>query len=127
MSMSTPDWLEQAARRSAREPWTLGHAFERYRELEERTWEQLVEDLDCTEEQVQWLSLCRRPEREAFSEQVAQLAKRFEVDLRRLTRVLRRGQVMDALGQAGANGGGTGENSLLVAARDRSDKDETNS
>ncbi|WP_338865485.1 hypothetical protein [Myxococcus stipitatus] len=126
--MSPPDWLETAARRSSLEPWTLGHAFESYRELEDRTPSQLAEDLGCTEEQVHWLALCRRPEDgEGFAEQVEQIAKRFEVDLLRLTRVLRRVEVMDALRLAGADGEEAGEDSVLLAARDRSGEGETSS
>ncbi|QSQ14826.1 hypothetical protein [Myxococcus landrumensis] len=126
--MSPLDWLEAAARRSSLESWTLGHAFERYRELEERTPAQLAEDLGCTQEQVQWLALCHRPEEgEGFAEQVGQLAKRFEVDLLRLTRVLRRVEVMDALQLAGADGEEAGEDAVLLAARDRSGEGENHS
>ncbi|WP_342374555.1 hypothetical protein NVS55_24765 [Myxococcus stipitatus] len=126
--MSPPDWLETAARRSSLEPSTLGHAFARYRELEERTPEQLADDLGCTVEQTQWMSLCHRPEDgEGFAEQVGQIAKRFEVDLLKLARVLRRVEVIDALQLAGADGEEPGEDSVLLAARDRSEEDKTHS
>ncbi|AGC46279.1 hypothetical protein MYSTI_04991 [Myxococcus stipitatus DSM 14675] len=125
--MSSPDWLEAAARRSSLEPWTLGHTFERYRDLESRTPKQLADELGCTEEQVKWMALCHCPQDEGFAEQVAQLAKRYEVDLRQLTRILRRVQVMEALRRAKAGGKGTRKVTVLIAARDHSTKDKKNS
>ncbi|WP_205522625.1 hypothetical protein [Myxococcus eversor] len=95
--MTTPDWLEPAVRRCSRESWTLGHAFERFREMERRTDSQLAVDLGCTEEQLQWLSLCRRPAGARFAMQAAQLAKDFEVNLTALVEILHHLEVVDAL------------------------------
>ena len=125
--MTNPEWLKAAARRSAHEAWMLGQVFEKYRELEGRSPEQLAAELDCSLEVLQWLSLCRRPEGEKFTEQVDAIVKRFALDPLRLIAVLRHVEVMDALtarpeGGAAAEGG-----SLLLAARDRSHDDETSS
>ncbi len=125
--MTNPDWLETAARRSAYEAWTLGHVFTRYRELEGRSHEDLAKALGCTLEVLHWLSLCRRPTGETFTEQVFVLAKRFEVDPLRLSEVLRRVEVMDALSARSDGGEATDEDTLQLAARDRPYDEETSS
>ncbi len=124
--MTSPDWLEAAARRSTREAWMLGHTFARYRELEGCTPEQLAARLGCSLEVLHWLSLCRRPEGEAFTEQVFTIAKRFAVEPLRLIPVLRRVEVVDALARAQGEAA-TEEGSLLLAARDRSRADDETS
>jgi hypothetical protein len=115
--MSDLDWLEPAARRSAGEAWTVGHAFERYRALEGSSQEELAKELGCSLEVLHWLSLCRCPQGEAFTEQVSTIAKRFAVDVLLLTQVLRRVEVMDRLSIRAEDG----------EARDRSHDGETNS
>ncbi len=125
--MSNPDWLELAARRSRSESWMLGHAFERYRAHEGRSLAELAQELGCALNVLQWLSLCRRPAGQAFPEQASAIAKRFAVDLPRLVRVLRRVEVLDALAIQSEDGEATDEDSLLLAARDRSRDEETNS
>ena len=117
--MTNPDWLKTAARRSAQEAWTLGQVFERYRELKSRSEEGLAVELGCSLEVLHWLSLCRRPTGEAFTEQVSAIAKRFAVQSIRLIAVLRCVEVMDALSAR--------QELLLLAARDRSHDDETSS
>jgi hypothetical protein len=125
--MSNPEWLKTAARRSAHEAWMLGSVFERYRELEGVTPEALAAELGCTVDVLHWLSLCRRPEGEAFSEHVFTIAERFKVDPLRLVTVLRRVEVMDALSMRSESGEASDEESLLLAARDRSHDEETDS
>lgn len=125
--MSDPDWLEPAARRSALEAWTLGHAFAKYRALEGRSQEELAKELGCSLDVLLWLSLCRCPQGEAFPEQVSTIAKRFAVDLLPLTQVLRRVEVMDALSIRAEDGETTDEGAVLLAARDRSHDGETDS
>jgi len=114
-----------AARRSAQEAWMLGHAFARYRELEDRSPEELAAELGCTREVLHWLSLCRRPEGEAFTEQAFTIAQRFAVEPLRLVTVLRRVEVVDALAALAEGEEAADEDALLLAARDRSHDDET--
>jgi transcriptional regulator with XRE-family HTH domain len=125
--MSNPEWLEQAARRSQSETWMLGNTFERYREFEGCSQEELAKELGCTVEVLHWLSLCRHPEGQDFNEQVAAIANRFAVELLPLVQVLRRVEVMNALSRQHGDGEVTDEHSLQLAARDRSDDDEMNS
>ncbi|MFL5355439.1 hypothetical protein [Archangium sp.] len=125
--MTNPDWLKVAARRSAHEVWTLGHVFERYRELESRSPEELAAELGCSLEVLAWLSLCRRPEGEEFTEHVDAIVKRFGLDPLRLIAVLRHVEVMDALSARPEGGEAAEGDSVLLAARDRSQDDETNS
>ncbi|PTL82214.1 hypothetical protein [Vitiosangium sp. GDMCC 1.1324] len=126
--MTNPEWLKTAVRRSAHEAWMLGHVFEKYREREGRSAEELAAELGCSLEVLQWLSLCRRPEGEKFTEHVFTIAKRFALEPLRLVAVLRRVEVMDAFAERSEGGEGPAdEDSLLLAARDRSCDDETNS
>ncbi len=105
----------------------LGYVFERYRALMSLSEEELAVELGCSLEVLHWLSLCRRPTGEAFTEQVSVIAKRFAVERIRLIKVLRRVEVMDALSVRPAEGDATEEELLLLAARDRSHDDETGS
>lgn len=125
--MSNPDWLERAARRSQGEAWMLGHTFERYQQLEGRTQEELARELGCTLDVLHWMSLCRRPEGQAFDEQAFAIAKRFEVDLLPLVQVLRRVEVMDAPSIRMRDEAGKTAHSIQLAARDRSEDEETGS
>jgi len=125
--MTGPDWLKRAAQRSAEEAWMLGRVLERYRELEGCSSEQLATALGCTAEALPWLALCRRPEGEAFMEQVLVIAKRFALDPLRLSAVLRRVEVLDALGTRRDGGEAADADSLLLAARDRPEDEETSS
>jgi transcriptional regulator with XRE-family HTH domain len=122
--MSNPDWLARAAQRSQEETWMLGHVFERYRELEGCSQEQLAKELGCTREVLHWLSLCRHPEGEGFNEQVSTIARRFAVELLPLVQVLRRVEVMDALSARDEPGAVTEDGPMLMAARDRTEDEE---
>lgn len=125
--MTGPDWLKRAARRSADEDWMLGQALTRYQELEGHSPEQLAEELGCTVEALQWLSLCRRPTGEDFTGHVLTIAKRFALDPLRLSAVLRRVEVMDALAPHLEGRAETDGDSLLLAARDRAEDEEESS
>jgi transcriptional regulator with XRE-family HTH domain len=125
--MSNPEWLERAARRSQSETWMLGHTFERYRELEGCSLEELAKELGCTMEALHWLSLCRHPEGQDFNEQAAAIANHFAVELLPLVQVLRRVEVMNALSRQEGAGELTEEPSMQLAARDRSDDGEMSS
>jgi hypothetical protein len=123
--MTTPDWLKVAAQRSAQDPASLGYAFEQYRRHEGKSAEELAEMLGCSQEVLDGLSLCRRPERERFAEHLRMLGKRFEVDPRRLAAVLRRVEVLDVLPANGEGGPVVRDDAYLLAARDHSGDDET--
>jgi hypothetical protein len=125
--MSNPEWLERAARRSQSETWMMGHAFERYRELEGCSQEELAKKLGCTMEVLHWLSLCRLPEGQDFNAQATVIAHRFAVELLPLVHVLRRVEVMNALSKQRGAGEVQEEHALQLAARDRCDDEEMNS
>ena len=125
--MTNPEWLKTAARRSAHETWMLGHVFEKYRKLEGRSPEELAAELGCSLEVLHWLSLCRRPADEKFTEHVFAIAKRFALDPLRLAAVLRHVEVVDALTAPSESGVAADEDALVLAARDRSRDDEETS
>ncbi len=125
--MSKPDWLARAAQRSREESWMLGHAFERYRELEGCSDDELAKELGCTRDALHWLSLCRRPEGEHFVEHATTIARRFGLELLSLVKVLRRVEVMDTLSEGPESADVKQQDRTLLAARDRSDDGETSS
>ena len=125
--MTNPEWLERVARRSRSESWTLGHAFERYRELEGRTPEELAKELGCSVQTLHWLSVCRRPEGPDFTEQATAIASRFGVELLPLAKVLRHVEVLETLSPQERGAADTAEQPMQMAARDRAQDDETSS
>ncbi|KFE71359.1 hypothetical protein [Hyalangium minutum] len=125
--MTTPDWLKAAAERSAEDPASLAYVFAQYRKHEGKSAEELAAMLGCSMKVLDELSLCRRPEPDRFAEHLRMFEKRFAVDPRRLAAVLRRVEVLDLL-PADKEGGTTARDaSYLLAARDHSSDDETNS
>lgn len=125
--MTTPEWLKVAAERSAEDPASLAYVFAQYRKHEGKSAEELAAMLGCSMKVLDELSLCRRPEQDRFAEHLRMLEKRFAVDPRRLAAVLRRVEVLDIL-PADKEGGTTARDaSYLLAARDHSSDDETNS
>ena len=127
IQMTTPEWLKVAARRSAQDSASLGYVFERYRKHEGKSAEGLAEMLGCSLEVLDGLYLCRRPEQACFAEHLRMLEKRFAVDPRRLAAVLRRVEVLDVLPTGEEGGRAVRNDSYLMAARDHSSDDETNS
>lgn len=125
--MTTPDWLKVAAQRSAQDPASLGYAFEQYRRHEDKSAGELAAMLGCSQEVLDGLSLCRRPEQDRFAEHLRMIGKRFAVDPRRLAAVLRRVEVLDALPTNGEGGTVVRDDAYLLAARDHSGDDETGS
>lgn len=125
--MTNPDWLARAAWRSSHEDWTLGHVFERYRKIEGHSPDELAAELGCSLEVLHWLSLCRRPDSDRFTEHVFEIANRFALEPVRLVAVLRRVEVMDALAERPEGETVATDDSLQLAARDRSRDDETSS
>ncbi|RKH33772.1 hypothetical protein D7Y13_20385 [Corallococcus praedator] len=118
--MKNPDWLKRAAERSTVEPGMLGNVFGTYQVLEDCTAEALAEELGCTLDTLNLLALCRRPEGDAFIEQVKDICRRFDVTPSALVSVLRRVEVMDALDTDASNGETSSDRGpLLLAAKDR--------
>ena len=123
--MKTPEWLKDAAQRSAQDPASLGYAFEQYRRHEGKSASELAAMLGCSQDSLDGLYLCRRPERDRFAEHVRMIAKRFAVDPRRLAAVLRRVEVLDVLPTDTGGGTEVAAGAYLLAARDDdSDDDE---
>lgn len=125
--MTTPEWLKAAAQRSAQDPASLGYVFEQYREHEGKSAEEIAAMLGCSLDVLEGLSLCRRPEQDRFAEHLRMIAKRFAVDPRRLAAVLRRVEVLDVLPADGEEEAAVRDDSYLMAARDHSRDDETDS
>lgn len=125
--MTTPDWLKVAARRSAQDPASLGFVFEQYRQHEGQSLEDLARMLGCSPEVLDELYLCRRPEQARFAEHLRLFEQRFAVDPRRIAAVLRRVEVLEVLPTDEAGVEGVSADAYLLAARDHSSDDETNS
>jgi len=124
--MSTPDWLEHAAKRCQREPLTLGHTLEQYRQLERLSEDALAHELNCTRETLHWMSLCRKPDGEDFRAQVTAIAQRHEVNPLALAKVIRHVEIMEGFART-ARDQPEATARLRLAARDRVDgepKDE---
>lgn len=113
------DLLERLARRCETHDWTLGAVFSRYCEVERRTREVLAVDLDCSEETLQWMSVCRRPRADHFADDVKAVAERFNVSATKLASIVRRVDAVEALRRPAAD---PDENQMLLAARDRGEK-----
>lgn len=123
---NNPKWLRVVAQHSGQRTWTLGHVFEQYQRYEGKSAEALAEDLGCSLETLDWLSLCRRPDEETFAEHLEIIEKRFAVEAHRLAAVVRRVEVLDAL-PTSREEKGAGEETFLIAARDHTTDDETSS
>jgi len=124
--MTNPEWLELAARRSKSETWMLGHAFEKYRQLEGMSEEGLAKELGCSVETLNWMALCRRPEGERFKEQAIAIAQRHEVDAFLLVQVLGRLKIVESFRESSVDGSAQ-QGGMLMAAQDRERDDESES
>ncbi len=125
--MTHPSWLKTAVRRISERTWTLGHVFEKYRQFENKSPEELAMELGCSLETMDWLALCRRPDEDTFAEDLSAIAERFNVDPNGLASVIRH---VESLGVFAARqkGSHTARPGLMLAAQDRdSDDDETSS
>ncbi|TSC22660.1 hypothetical protein [Corallococcus sp. Z5C101001] len=120
--MTNPDWLEAAAERGARVPEMLGSVFAWYRDLEDLSVLDFARKLGCTVETLHWVSLCRKPDGESFSEHVNQIAEHFGIDAFELSRILRDMEATAALIAAENSAIASGEQTVLLAARDREKK-----
>jgi transcriptional regulator with XRE-family HTH domain len=117
--MTTPEWLEHAARRGSERPWTLGSVLDEYCRNEGLTREQLASFLGCTRESLAWLSLCRRPAGNHFAEDVTKIAGRFQVNAANLAQLVRR---VDALVVLRRPHDMKVDDPMLLAARDRDEE-----
>jgi len=115
--MVTPSWLDRAAARGADHPWTFGAIVAAYCESERCSIDEVAARLDCTTDTLMWISLCRRPARDAFAHQIQSIATRFDVPARQLAAIVRR---VDAIGALRL---GDESEQELIAARDRADDD----
>lgn len=116
---TTPKWLDHAARRSSERPWTLGSALDEYRGIEKLTDEQLSDRLGCSISVLAWLSLCRRPAPEHFSDDILKIAERFQIEAPKLAQILRHVDVVTVLRRPDSS---QEDESLLLAARDRDEE-----
>lgn len=121
--MTKPEWLELAARRSKDEPWMLGHAFEKYRQLEGMSEEGLAKELGCSVETLNWMSLCRRPDGEDFTEQAITIAEHHQVDDYLLLQILGRLNVVEVFQESSVDGSIV-QGGMQMAAQDRKPDDE---
>lgn len=110
-----PTWLDSAARRATKEPWTLGCTLSRLAELEGRSSGDIAAELDCDAMTVRWLFFCRRPSLDRFAQDVEHIASRFSLDMKRLAALVRRADAVIALGAQTHDA----SESVLLAARDR--------
>jgi hypothetical protein len=115
---TTPSWLERAAERSSERPWTLGAVLDEFGRTEGMAREEVAAFLGCGVETLQWLALCRKPDADAFAEDVWRIAERFAVDASKLAQLIRKTEAISALRQTKA----PEEDALLLAARDRDEE-----
>ncbi|GEN09145.1 hypothetical protein SAMN05443572_105400 [Myxococcus fulvus] len=120
--MTNPEWLERAARRGRSEPWSMAYTFEQYRQIEGINEDTLAEELGCTQETLHWMSLCRRPEGDSFSEQCTAIAQKFGVDRLMLMQVIRHVDVINAFSKGTRSESTT---TLRMAAQDHLPDEET--
>ncbi|EPX57063.1 hypothetical protein D187_006817 [Cystobacter fuscus DSM 2262] len=119
--MTQPSWLKAAVRRSADEDWTLGFIFKRYRQFKNKSSEELAEELGCSLETLDWLSLCRVPSEERFAEELSVITQRFNVDPNRLAPVLLLAKILRTVSEeSDGEERSNGSSIKLLAARDRS-------
>jgi hypothetical protein len=118
--MSHPEWLALAAARSVEHPWSVGYALARFGKDEGKTREQLAAELGCEKAQLDWLSLCRRPDPLRFTEHVHEIAERYGLPALKLASIFRRVDALDALDTNTPEANSHGAKVILLAARDRS-------
>jgi hypothetical protein len=97
--------------------------FEKYRKLENKSIQALLDELGCSESALSWAYLCRRPVEGHFIEQVRAIATRCGLDAHRLAAVIRRVQVASELQESTEEGRSPGF-APLMAARDRDPEGE---
>jgi len=119
---TTPSWLRRAQSRSTEHSWALGSVLDQYCRIEALTGDQLAALLGCSVDSLAWLALCRKPSPEHFMDDVTKVAERFHIDGAKLAGIIRRVDVVTVLRRAVDV---EDVSSLLLAARDRGQKDTT--
>lgn len=109
--------IERMAQRAMDDPFYLASAMAEYARSEGIQWRQLAGILDCSEEQLSQVALCRRPYGDAIWNDLVQIAGRFALDEEALVTMVRRADALTSL-RGGA------ETTMLQAARDRGDGEE---
>ena len=109
----TNDMLLKMSHLASQDPFYWGWRFARYSEMTGMSAAELARELGCVPETVKSISLCRapRPEPPHFRKDIESVADRFQVRADRLMRIARYVQVAR-------------DESLLLAARDRSAKED---
>ena len=115
--MATPSWLTRAAARGADHPWMFGAIVAAYCDIERCSTDDVAARLDCTTDTLMWISLCRRPARDQFADQIQSIATRFNVSARELAAIVRRVDAIVALRSSDESA------QELIAARDRAHDD----
>jgi hypothetical protein len=114
--MSNP--LDAMAVWAAREPFFLASLLAEYARGKDLDDAGLAADLDCPAGELTMLRLCRAPrtDTDEYWDDVTAIAERFGLDPARLSKVVKRGQVLRRLRGAGLSPGG------LLAARDHDEE-----
>lgn len=87
--MTAPSWPERAAERSSERSWTLGAVLDELGRTEGMTRDEVAAFLGCGVETLRWLALGRKPDADAFAEDVWRIAERFAVNASKLARLIR--------------------------------------
>lgn len=116
-----PSWIGRAAQRARFEPWTMGGLLSQYCELEGSSHSDLAAELGCNLETLHWLYLCKAPSQARFAEDIGLIAERLGLEISGLVAIVRRAEALVALARPGHDVAETG---LLLAARDRENKED---
>jgi len=108
-----PDPIQRMAQRAMDDPFYIASAMAEYARSEGIPWRQLAGILDCSEEQLSQVALCRRPYEDAIWNDLVRIAERFTLDVEALVTMVRRADALTSLR------GGAGTTTMLQAARDR--------
>src|SRR5258708_23467078 len=110
--------IRHLAQRVTDDPYFLASALQAYARSEHLDDDALAQALECSQETLTLLRLCRMPRHEpaSFREDVHRIASRFGVQVDRLAEAVRRANALEALRRAVAKDRG-----LLMAAPDRQD------
>ncbi len=109
----TNDMLLKMSRFASNDPFYLGWYLGRYSEMREMSLAEVGMELGCLPETVNSISLCRAPRSESphFRRDIERVADRFQVRSDRLMGIVRYVQIES-------------DESILLAARDRSAKED---
>jgi hypothetical protein len=114
--MNDDDVLIQLAKRLGTDPPYISWLIRLQLESRPQTWEELAAALGLTPRQLALLALCRRPRREKFKDEVAQIAAHVQMNANDLAVLLNEWQSFDTFRQP--------TETLHAAARDGKGKPE---